>query len=410
MRSLRALAIYAVLTVAFYLAVRGQPARHGRGGLRLLRLGDRLDGPRAEDRPRAAAPREHLPPSAVHARDGRAGPRHDPARPAARRLHRRRGAPLQRGPAAHLPLLGAHGLLAGEGAGGGGVGRPPRRRRSSPSRRSAPTRSAHLSTLGTQWWPLVLLFTIRFAVEPDEGRSPRRALLRPRVPGLRLPRGDRGRGAAAVPAGVVLGSLGPAEGRRPGGRPGGSRPLPVYRMHQSALAPERYVRGTEETTLYSAPVESFLSTSPWNRVYGEVTDAFRTVGPNNLFPGLVVPGLVAGRRDRGAPEPGTAEPGGRRPRGAAPDGSARGPRPADSRLRLRPRAGALGVPPRHDPALPDDPGDEPGGRLPGAAADDARGDGARRGSSRSPRRWPRSARSPSARRSSPRSPCRSGAG
>jgi hypothetical protein len=27
-------------------------------------------------------------------------------------------------------------------------------------------------------------------------------------------------------------------------------------------------------------------------VYGEATDAFRTVGPNNLFPGLVVPGLV----------------------------------------------------------------------------------------------------------------------
>jgi len=82
--------------------------------------------------------------------------------------------------------------------------------------------------------------------------------------------------------------------------------LPVYRMHQSALAPERYARGTEETILYSAPVESFLSTSAWNRVYGEVTDLFRTVGPNNLFPGLVVPGLVlagviAVRRSRERP-------------------------------------------------------------------------------------------------------------
>ena len=37
--------------------------------------------------------------------------------------------------------------------------------------------------------------------------------------------------------------------------------LPVYRMHQKALAPERYARGTEETILYSAAVESFLATS-----------------------------------------------------------------------------------------------------------------------------------------------------
>jgi hypothetical protein len=63
-------------------------------------------------------------------------------------------------------------------------------------------------------------------------------------------------------------------------------------MHQKALEPERYARGTEETILYSAPVESFLATSSWNRVYGEATDAFRASGPNNLFPGVVVPGLV----------------------------------------------------------------------------------------------------------------------
>jgi hypothetical protein len=68
--------------------------------------------------------------------------------------------------------------------------------------------------------------------------------------------------------------------------------LPVYRMHQRALAPERYARGVEETILYSAAVESFLSTHSWNRVYGEATNVFRTVGPNNLFPDLVVPGLV----------------------------------------------------------------------------------------------------------------------
>jgi hypothetical protein len=82
--------------------------------------------------------------------------------------------------------------------------------------------------------------------------------------------------------------------------------LPAYRMHRQALAPERYARGTEETVLYSAPVEAFLATSSWNRLYGEVGDAFRTVGPNNLFPGLVVPGLVlagavALRRNGGRP-------------------------------------------------------------------------------------------------------------
>ena len=36
---------------------------------------------------------------------------------------------------------------------------------------------AHLSTLGTQWWPLVLLFTIRFAKRGTAGgRAPGGAL------------------------------------------------------------------------------------------------------------------------------------------------------------------------------------------------------------------------------------------
>jgi hypothetical protein len=68
--------------------------------------------------------------------------------------------------------------------------------------------------------------------------------------------------------------------------------LPLYRMHQKALEPERYARGTSETIQYSAPLESFLATSSWNHLYGEATDRFRAEGPNNLFPGLVVPALV----------------------------------------------------------------------------------------------------------------------
>ncbi len=63
-------------------------------------------------------------------------------------------------------------------------------------------------------------------------------------------------------------------------------------MHHEALAPERYARGNAETVFYSAAVESFLATSSWNRVWGEATAPFRTIGPNNLFPGLVVPLLA----------------------------------------------------------------------------------------------------------------------
>jgi hypothetical protein len=152
---------------------------------------------------------------------------------------------------------------------------------------------AHLSTLGTQWWPLVLLFTIRFA---RQGRA-KDALLAALffVLGF-LACGYHGVIAVAVlpPALLVLfwGRWGRLKMGALAALLAGLALLPVYRMHQKALEPERYARGTEETILYSAPVESFLATNSWNRVYGEVTDAFRAAGPNNLFPGLVVPGLV----------------------------------------------------------------------------------------------------------------------
>jgi len=152
---------------------------------------------------------------------------------------------------------------------------------------------AHLSTLGTQWWPQVLLFTIRFA---RQGRA-KDALLAALFFVLAfLACGYHGVIAAAVlpPALAVL-FWGRWDRLRLGAVAimlAGTGLLPVYRMHQKALEPERYARGTEETIQYSAPVESFLATSSWNRVYGEATDAFRAAGPNNLFPGLVVPALV----------------------------------------------------------------------------------------------------------------------
>ena len=152
---------------------------------------------------------------------------------------------------------------------------------------------AHLSTLGTQWWPLVLLFAIRFA----RGNKTRDALVAAGAFVLAfLACGYQGVIAAAVlpPFLAVLfwGRWDRLKAGVPAAVLAGLALVPVYLMHQRALAPERYARGTEETILYSAAVESFLATSAWNRVYGELADAFRTVGPNNLFPGLVVPGLV----------------------------------------------------------------------------------------------------------------------
>jgi hypothetical protein len=152
---------------------------------------------------------------------------------------------------------------------------------------------AHLSTLGTQWWPLVLLFVVRFA---RAGRCFDALLAALAFVLAFLACGYHGVIAAAVlpPALLVLfwGRLGNLSWGAPAVLLAGLALVPLYRMHQKALEPESYARGTEETILYSAPVESFLATSSWNRVYGEATDAFRASGPNNLFPGLVVPGLV----------------------------------------------------------------------------------------------------------------------
>ena len=150
---------------------------------------------------------------------------------------------------------------------------------------------AHLSTLGTQWLPLVVLFAFRFF---REGRA-RDALLaalsfvlatlacgyhgliglvvlplaflpllsRPRLPLALL---------AAAAAGLAL--------------------LPLYLLHRAALSPLGHDRGAFETALYSAPLEAFLATSAHNRVWGEATAPFRTSASNNLFPGLTVPVAV----------------------------------------------------------------------------------------------------------------------
>jgi hypothetical protein len=154
---------------------------------------------------------------------------------------------------------------------------------------------AHLSTLGTQWLPLVVLFAFRFF---REGRA-RDALAAGALFALeayacgyhgvigllvlplsflpllwgrwsRLPLAVAGAGVAAI----LL--------------------LPLYLLHRAALGPLGYVRGVEETATFSAALESFLATSSWNHVWGEATASFRTTYSNNLFPGLALSLLALG--------------------------------------------------------------------------------------------------------------------
>jgi len=152
---------------------------------------------------------------------------------------------------------------------------------------------AHLSTLGTQWLPLVVLFAMRFA---RTGRLAH-ALLAALFFVLSFHAcGYHGVIALAVlpPAFLILfvGRWKRLPVAAAAAALAGLALLPLYLLHRAALAPERYERGPEETTYYSAALESFLATSSWNRLYGDATDPFRTIGPNNLFPGLVLPGLV----------------------------------------------------------------------------------------------------------------------
>ena len=152
---------------------------------------------------------------------------------------------------------------------------------------------AHLSTLGTQWLPLVLLFAVRFS---RSGRA-RDVLLSPLFFVLTFAAcGYHGVFALAVlpPAFLVLlwGRWRLLPKAVLATALAGLTLLPLYLMHKKGLEPEHYTRGTEETIQYSAPLEAFLATSSWNWMYGAITDVTRTTSSNNLFPGLVVPGLA----------------------------------------------------------------------------------------------------------------------
>src|SRR5688500_4065081 len=161
----------------------------------------------------------------------------------------------------------------------------------------------HLSTLGTQWLPMVVLFLFRFF---RLGRA-RDALLAAAAFVLAaLACGYHGViGLLVLPIAAVPLAWG-RWNRMPmaalAAVVAGAGLLPLYLLHRNALDPLGYVRSASETAFFSAPLESFLATHSWNRVWGEATAAFRTSHSNNLFPGLVLPllavtGAIASWRD-----------------------------------------------------------------------------------------------------------------
>lgn len=154
----------------------------------------------------------------------------------------------------------------------------------------------HLSTLGTQWLPLVVLFVFRFFAlgqARDAFLAAGAFVLAALACGYHGVIGLLVLPLAAVPVAwgrwnrmpmAALAAVVAAVGL-----------IPLYLLHRHALEPLGYVRTAAETAFFSAPLESFLATHSWNRAWGEVTAPFRTSHSNNLFPGLVLPLLaVAG--------------------------------------------------------------------------------------------------------------------
>jgi hypothetical protein len=154
----------------------------------------------------------------------------------------------------------------------------------------------HLSALGTQWLALVLLFLVRFA-RAGRVRDGCLAGLFYALAGWAC--GYHGVLGLAVlpPAALVLLWGRPERLLRalPGALVAGLGLFPLYVLHRGAFEPYAFVRGREETILYSASLESFLAAGPWNRLYGDLTAEFRSAGEGNLFPGLVVPFLILWR-------------------------------------------------------------------------------------------------------------------
>lgn len=152
---------------------------------------------------------------------------------------------------------------------------------------------AHLSTLGTQWLPLVLLFLFRFL---RDGRARDSVLA-----ALAFVLAALACGYHAVVAVIALPLTAlPLLWRRASRLPlamlgiaiAALALFPLWLVHHRGLAPLGYVRTADETVHYSAALETFLATSSWNWLYGEMMRPFRDTEANNLFPGFVLPVLV----------------------------------------------------------------------------------------------------------------------
>ena len=152
---------------------------------------------------------------------------------------------------------------------------------------------AHLSTLGTQWLPLTLLFLHRLA----RTGAVRDSLLA----GLFFALSTMACGYHGVIALAVLPPFALVLFWRRWPRPpalaagpllAAALLLPLYLLHRAALGPLGFVRGSAETVLYSAGLETFFATAARNRVWGALTGELRGL-PNDLFPGLVPVVMVA---------------------------------------------------------------------------------------------------------------------
>jgi hypothetical protein len=151
---------------------------------------------------------------------------------------------------------------------------------------------AHLSTLGTQWLPLVVLFLHRY----QRTARARDAWLAGLFFVLQtFACGYHGIiGTAVLPLAAL-----PLFWRRPAlvlrAVPAMAAAVlalwPLYCLHRAGLAPLGYVRGLDETVHYSASLETFLSAPAWSRLYGPLTASFRGAA-NDLFLGLTCPGLI----------------------------------------------------------------------------------------------------------------------
>ena len=152
---------------------------------------------------------------------------------------------------------------------------------------------AHLSTLGTQWIPLVYLFARRFCLSPCVMDAVRTGLFfalsflacgyhglffavvlpLSLAPFLFTPRARGLLTLGVIPVLVAAAFL-----------------YPLYELGAAALGPLRFARSPADALKYAASLETFLAAGTWNRVWGGLTANFRG-DPSNLFSGLVVVAL-----------------------------------------------------------------------------------------------------------------------